>query len=64
MFSFILFVDSEQGWRLQIHRHLKAWTNLIYRHQSKMSSSKKVYFLEIQSVMFVFSTQLCEMLPL
>jgi hypothetical protein len=49
----------------------------MYRHQSKMSSSKKidlqgdsatgfynrVYRLEIQSVMLVFSTKLCELLP-
>ncbi len=48
------------------------------RHQSKMSSSKKIYILrgdfaarvyqsyklEIQSVMLVFSTQLYELLPL
>ncbi len=48
-----------------------------YRHQSKLSSSKKftckgtlrqmfigAYRLDIQSVMLVFSTQLCELLPL
>ncbi len=51
--------------------------NLYSRHQSKMSSSKKltcketlwqvfirVYKLEIQAVMLLFWTQLCELLPL
>jgi hypothetical protein len=51
------------------------WTSYLYRHQSKMSSSKilackgtlrqvfiRVYRLEVQLVMLVFSTQLCELL--
>ncbi len=53
------------------------WTNYIFRHQSKMSSSKKLtckgtlrqvfiiaYIPEIQPVMLVNSTQFCELLPL
>ncbi len=53
------------------------WTSYLYRHQSKMLSSKKnipvkglcgrclsEFILAIQSVMLVFSVQLCELLPL
>jgi hypothetical protein len=58
---------------------MKPWTNKLYRPQRKMSSSKKLawkgtlrhVFIRIlvtgytvQSVTFVFSAQLCELLPL
>jgi hypothetical protein len=58
-------------------KDVQPWTSQIYSRQSKMLSSKKfactgtlrqefirVYCLEIQSVMLVFSIQLCELLPL
>ncbi len=53
-------------------RGCRAWTNKIYRHQSKMLTCKgtlrqvfiRVYRLEIQPVMLVFSTKLCELSPL
>jgi len=52
----------------------QSWTNYLYRHQSEMLSSKKNDLYNIlcgrcleegigQSVMLVFSTQLCELLP-
>jgi len=53
------------------------WANYLYRHQTKMLSSKiidllrdfataviGIYKLEIQLVMLVVSTQLCELFPL
>jgi hypothetical protein len=57
---------------------LETWTNIIYidnksknRHLIKLSCKGtlrqvfiRVFRLEIQSVMLVFSTQLCELLPL
>jgi hypothetical protein len=72
-FLFILNGSHKKERLIVVYRY----THELYRHQSKMSSSKKltgkvtlqqvfirVYRLEIQSVMLVFSTQLCELLPL
>ncbi len=70
-----LFSETKHPWITP--ESASPWINELYRYQSKMSSSKKlnckwtlrqvfirVYRLEIQSVMLVFSTQHSKLLPL